>query len=65
MVLYGDALVRLSTPLVGSSNLPGPIFITMNKEQKNRLVKRYKNLGQLDIEILEEWEVASRELDEL
>lgn len=33
-----------------------------NKNLKKELIEAYKNMGKKDLEILEEWEVASKEI---
>ncbi len=36
--------------------------ITINKLLKNKMIEFYKNMGKNELEILEDWEIASKEL---
>lgn len=39
------------------------IYIAKNKDLKKKLIEAYKSIGKKDLEILKEWEVASKEIE--
>ena len=39
------------------------ISMAKNKDLKNKLIKAYKNMGKSDLELLNDWETASKEVD--
>lgn len=39
------------------------ILQSKNKDLKNKLIESYKKMGKAELELLEEWEYASKELE--